>query len=339
MVTDVLKNWLGLAFVELKRYVRRLDLSGLKIPSGSAQRLSLPLEYRKGLRISFVLLLGGAISALVLSAAGHREGANIQYFCTSVGSLGILFACAWATHRRDRNAVDIIVASETIISFGIGSLVFGLVEGIAHFINEPLRLTEAPNFDALALYLWPFAIGLFTAALGPMFAVILRNIDAFSQANGSAGSVVDGSDLSATASELSRLVGEIRVATDSMSGLSKTFMATGKEWHDAWTEINRQMKDFASAIHTRTSEIDSEISSFKNALAGGRDSIVAMSEQIATSGERFGAATERAGAAMKDLTSHTDAFKQKLQEGTRLLEGLEKIIASVQRFIKPDEGS
>lgn len=295
------------------------------------------MGYRTGRLLSFIIFFIGAIATFALSRFPLGSLTDVQYFLTCWGALALLFYSARKQSKSDPGSVDLLVAAETIIGIGIGSLVIGLSIGMFRILLDPPEFQEQLSLKSLRPYLFPFAGGLMAAGLAPLLAIWLRIMEADRVGRADATESPTAADkFTGLIAEFDRFTGKVKIATDSLHGLTETFKHSGDEWHAAGKRVDAAIGSLATSIESRTADVERDIDEFRRAVAGGREGIAKTAERLAKAGERFDAAAKIAGDAMRNLGEQTELFKEKLRDGTRLLDGLRELIASVERFIKPD---
>ena len=157
-----------------------------------------------------------AIAALGISFVAHLgEAASLwPWWCLALVNVAVLLALwlqAVNLHRRRVPGFDVIVAAETIVAFGIMSLILGLpiVTGIG-----ALDIASPGALGQLAL---PFLVGLGTAGVAPFFAMLLRNQSAEDDA------IVDPVG---DASDLAKAMGALRKELVDVEKTMKSFHET-----------------------------------------------------------------------------------------------------------------
>jgi methyl-accepting chemotaxis protein len=100
--------------------------------------------------------------------------------------------------------------------------------------------------------------------------------------------------------------------------------------------VDAALDGLAHAIAGKTESVGDEIERLREAIADVSGRIGTSADELATSADRLATTSARADESMSDLAHHAGAFKESLRDGTRLLDGLRELIASVERFIRPD---
>lgn len=270
-----------------------------------------------------------AVFCLICAAAGLKTAAlsglveadwakGWIYAAGSVGGLLWLTRAAFSLRKRGAERFDMIVASEAIIAFGIFSLVLGLVMSLNFASSTALELTEL-TLDSLRPLMVPFLEGLCAAAVAPALATVLRQYEALSHA------------------EEGELIGSSAVPGG--SGFFKRLEILDER-------LNRAVagtEALAASCEQGAERIEAAVEALANSTAGLSETIAAQQERFASSAtaseqELLGlshSVAESRGA-LEALAGETRALKQAASEGTTLLNGLAKLIASIDRFIKPD---
>lgn len=271
-----------------------------------------------------------AVFCLICLAAGLKTAAlsglldfewakGWIYALGSVGGLLWLARAAFVLRKRGGERFDMIVASESIIAFGIFSLVLGLVMSLNFASSTTLDLSDL-TFEALRPLMVPFLEGLCAAAVAPALATVLRQYDALSAAD--EGELIGGS------------------AVPGGSGFFKRLEILEERLNRAVAGAER----LAASCEQGAERIEAAVESLADSTAGLGDSIAEQQARFAASataseGELAGLSRSVAESrgALEALTGETRALKAAATEGTTLLNGLAKLIASIDRFIKPDD--
>jgi hypothetical protein len=203
-------------------------------------------------------------------------------------------------YKKRRLGFDVIVAAETIVAFGVASLIFSLVSAIYPLVMDH-GLANVLDGNRLIQVATPFLEGLATAGVAPLGAMFLRN--RVSELDGSVDPVGDADGLSRAMNSLTaELVRGHKAAIDLNSSLTDAAVTT-----KALANVLRAEGD---SLQTQLTSLGTQIASFGTAAKSGHDSLTS-----------FGAAVNSA--------------KTSLTETTRLLNALAELIKSVERFVAP----
>ena len=270
-----------------------------------------------------------AVFCLICAAAGLKTAAlsglvdyewakGWIYAAGSVGGLLWLTRAAFVLRKRAADRFDMIVASESIIAFGIFSLVLGLVMSLNFASDTALELSDL-TLEALRPLMVPFLEGLCAAAVAPALATVLRQYEALSHAE--EGELIGGS------------------AVPGGSGFFKRLEMLDER-------LNRAVagaEALAESCEQGAERIEAAVETLAQSTAGLGESIAEQQERFAASAtasesELLGLSRSVAESrgALEALAGETRALKEAASEGTTLLNGLGKLIASIDRFIKPD---
>jgi methyl-accepting chemotaxis protein len=251
------------------------------------------------MRFSVMLLL-----ALALGFAGgalHPQqliilhGVNITYAVFILSGLFVLFFSAAFFYRSQTEGFDIVVASESIVAFGIASLTGGVVVGLSQAlgVDDFARIGK----EQIVSISTPFLEGVFTAATAPILAAVLRNIDSgFTAGTGTgpagiSGMTEDFKKMADLISALTKQVSELKEATKgsstSMAGFGSEIKKHSDLLKEALTAAQTEIKTMGKAAgETRTS-----IQNLGTALSGIKapvDDIKNLSTSLSSIAERSG---------------------------------------------------
>jgi hypothetical protein len=274
------------------------------------------------------IVIFGAGIVLTLSS---DDPANVDRHYFLAGALG---AEAWlaiaAVYLRDKELprFDMVVASESIIAFGIFALICGVVIA-AVFTLPRIDLARGFSLEALRLLLTPFAEGLIAAGFAPLLATVLRHIEVLKY-----GAATDD----AVAPEV-----EMKVE---LENLRKEALAATKSFNDLIAACERSRAIFersATSLNKSTDAYEAGVEKIQAALGRFGEVIKEECSTIETSLGTLNARLEdnenqlsRSTQEMIDLTEATRRFKAAAEEGTTLVEGLRSVVESIERFIHPD---
>lgn len=254
----------------------------------------------------------------------YKSQSEFSYLFGSSATLIFLFLSSLRLRKNKATGFDVLVASETIIAFGIVSLVLGLVVGVyqAMSIDEESIVFSTATIRILAS---PFVEGLFTAALAPVLAMVLRQIN---HADTVASGVTGGDPVTMTAdltNDFKELADQIKSATHEMNALCGVIANSANDYKTALGRVN-------SALMGLGSTVEGEIDPLKSALSGGSKELEEFRKGISSGKGMFDDLQDSSKKTSETLSEMNKATK----EGTDLLKGLAKIIESIENFIKPD---
>lgn len=189
-----------------------------------------------------------------------------------------------------------LVAAETIVAFGVFSLIAGLTSMILSIMLGYAVILDGNYMDFL-----PFVEGLLTAGLAPLGAMLFRirasELEADFDASG---------DLTDLAKATSNLTSQINAASTAM----------------------RSLKDGAGSAGIATtglaSSMKSEADKWGLALQEGQAHV-----------KTFGEAARSSSGEVSQLADATSALKKATADVSILLEELSRLISSVERFVEP----
>ena len=256
----------------------------------------------RGISFSRIALAAMAASALV--HLFHVFGLTAwAILAVNVLSLVLLSDRAVRYARAERPDFDAVIAAETIVAFGVMSLILGLTAGILPLFlpGNELDLGDPAVLKSLAM---PFIIGLATAGFAPFAAMVLRN-----RAFEHEGAPDSGDEMEAlyhAARELTRQIKAAQAALEELQGSARSAGASAKRLADG---LDAETVRMGAALH----EGEAHIKSFGAAAGSGRVEVSALADE-----------TRRLKGAASDTTT--------------LLDALAKLIESVERFVAPSPG-
>lgn len=283
-----------------------------------------------------------AVTSLLVSLAIH--GAQIALgphplllFGCNFSIILLLALTAMRAHRASDGEFDSGVAAETIVAFGVLSLILGLAAAIV----PALELAKnGLAFDAKTLTSLgaPFVQGLAAAGLAPVVAVLLRN---FSAEHGGVESTEE--ELKRLAHAVGRLTGELGSARTMAAALTGAL----SDARDATIRLGPDLTSQIDGVAQAAGRIAPALTAGAASLAGvldqsGRD----FADELNDAGARFAtrlddarARVEALGLAADGGASHLAGLSTELArvrtgaaESAELLDALAELIASVERF-------
>ena len=277
-------------------------------------------------RFIFHMLL---VFCLICGAAGLKTAAlwglvdlpwatGWIYAAGSVGGLLWLTRAAFSLRKHSSERFDMVVASEAIIAFGIFSLVLGLVISLNYATRVAIDLRDL-SLDTLRPLIVPFLEGLCAAAVAPALATILRQYDALSQAE--EGETVGGLPVAGGSGffqRLEQLEERLGRAVDGAERLTLACEAGAERVEAAVATLSEATEGLGQQIATENER-------FAKAAASGGGALEDLAETV-----------ERSRGAIASLSEETKTLKEAASEGTTLLNGLARLVESVERFVKPD---
>jgi hypothetical protein len=243
--------------------------------------------------------------------AGPPALGRFAYAGASLLGLLWLFFSAIRTRRRGVAHFDMIVAAESLIAFGILSLLLGLGLSI---------LILATRFDAGGLgdlgvnelepLLLPVVEGLAATAVATILANVLRQLDVLRYGEAPVAPEAIPATPEMLERRLESLAARLDLTSEHLDQLASTF--------------RQGAEDYAASIerlHAATSGL------------GGQ--VEAIGQQMRSFSSELAAAGTAGSEAVRELAAESRRFKDAAREGTTLLDGLARLIASVERFVRP----
>lgn len=241
------------------------------------------------------------ITAISLGAAGINlfNPAAFISIIVNLLCLGVLVRIASRYAKERRAGFDPVVAAETIVAFGVFSLVVGLVSVGLRFLFGLADFQLLQNGQFLDFL--PFLEGLATAGFAPVAAIYLRLRTA---------ELDSGVDAVGDLLELSR------ATTD----LTQQMIAAKKAIETFGTGADAAGKSTAGLA----SAMKSEANKWGLALQEGQAHV-----------KTFGTAAKEGSTDVSALAEETRRLKSAAAETSKLLDELARLIASVERFVAP----
>jgi hypothetical protein len=252
-----------------------------------------------------------AVLVVALAAAWRSTGVLPQYgfMVLTIGAACVLTFVAFAIGRNSRQ-FNLTVAAETLVAFGVLSLVIGLGSAILLAIAR-FKVARTIQIDDLSAIGTVFIEGLFTAAVCPMLAMLIRIREAQLRITDAGGAEMDAAARAADA-----LTEQLKSVTAHLTALNASLAKEVKTFQTAAADVGGAARVMADTLWNEGKRT-------KDAL----QSVEAGAATLATAAERTGTATTRLGGELGGLTkSATDAKS--------LLDALSNAVESVERFIR-----
>ncbi len=265
-----------------------------------------PFDARVSAAIGAIILTGTLVSFGVLP--------HWVYAAVVLSAIYALFRFARNADKETRQKIDLLIAAETIVAFGIVGLIFGLTISVLPILSAPLP-EGGLSLTTLSPIIQMFLFSLSGAAFAPIFAVLLRNHEFAVTSTGTPSGGLDADDLSPVFKKLS----------DEL-----TAMVTKVETLSAVVEHG------AGAFKASLSEASSSVSGFatgvKEEVAGLEKNMAAASHQIESLQKSFSDLTGKT----KDTGDALSQMKAVANQNSQMLEELSRLIETIDRFIQND---
>lgn len=284
-----------------------------------------------------------AFGALALSVVAHVAQIALEpsplllFGCNFLIIFGLGYLAVRA-HRESGGEFDSAVAAETIVAFGVLSLLLGLVVAISPIlVLDPSKITfDLGTFRSLGE---PFLLGLAAAGVAPVVAVLLRN---FSAEHGRGGTAADDLDRLAQAAGL--LTAELGAARTASADLTQAVRDAAGATARLGPDLRSNLDAVAVAAGAVAPAIGAGATAFAGALdTGGRR----FADDLDDAGKRFAAqldgargevdalaAAARTGSVdLAGLAAELGRLRGGAAETADLMDALNGLIASVERFV------
>lgn len=258
----------------------------------------------KATNVKWLLSCAAAAAAIGYNAIASY---NVQYL--AVALLVALFFLAVAL-SRDTQSLNHTIAAETIVAIGIFSLVVSLAGAIYRI--QPI-LSNKSNTSFIYSELAPlgglFFEGLIAAAVAPLLATMLRNIDGGENEAESAEP-----DLAEAAKKAKHLAKELDKAGSIIGTLNEGLLDQVEVLKKAATSAASATTGLVEALKNETERLKIALQRVQAELGGLSDASAKGREAVVNLGGSMGAASTSA------------------KEARELLDALGKLIDSVERF-------
>jgi methyl-accepting chemotaxis protein len=248
---------------------------------------------------------------VVLASTCRAFGILPRY---AFATLSVVAACAltliaFAIGRNTRQ-FNLTVAAETLVAFGVLSLVVGLGSAILLAVGR-FQVTNVIAIDDLSEVTTVFIEGLFTAAVCPMLAMLIRIREAQLRIVEAGGPEMDAAARAADA-----LTNQLKTVTTHLSALNISLEKEVKTFQTAAADVSGAARVMAESLWSESKRV-------KEAL-----------QRVETGAASLGAAAEKTGAATTRLGTDLSSLTKSASEAKALLDALSNAVESVERFIK-----
>lgn len=267
-----------------------------------------------------ILLLG----CLLIATSDRASLAGDFYFL--VGTIGAqvwLFTSAIRLRSKRLPRFDMLVASELIIALGILSLILGIINSVVFAFQGGDRFASFSK-EALQPLLTPFAVGLLAAGVAPVLATLLRQLEVLKYA--------DGKDEDSTSeAEFESLKTGSRDAAVVLGNFTAACELSRSTFEKTATSFNKSADTYDAAA----AKIQAALGHLADVTAAGSDRVAAGLEAMTNNLANYEKKLAHSAREMSSLAEATGRFRTAAEEGATLLTGLQKVIESVERFIRP----
>jgi uncharacterized protein YhaN len=302
--------------------------------------------------IALLLLAGGALFRFVVPWGGAWTG-EYAFLAGTFGAQFWLFIAAIGLRSRDIPGFDMLVAAEIIIAMGVFSLILGLGTAVFLAVESSAQITTF-ELSAMGPFLLPFGEGLLAAGLAPLLASVLRQIEVLNYSNKERDPGADLHDdlaqLSTTVRTASKSVGaliaKVDESTSTFEQSTDAFNAGAETFKKATSRYENVVGRIAQATETHTDKVEATIAQhveqikaltedFASKINAADASVRASLQKTSDAAGGLSTKFDEAGGKTRELTDEIDRLKKEIRQTTPLLDGLQKLIESVNRFIRP----
>lgn len=243
--------------------------------------------------------------------AAEPELGSYVYLIVGFGGLGLMLYLALSLQSRDPHHFNIVVASETIVVYGIANLIVGLVSAVGMVYAGGYFANGGFDTELIPLLSQPFLEGLLIAGIAPLGAAILRNLAV--EPEEEMGIDLDG----------------LRKASD---GLAKSMKKAGVQVEALSAVTERGSVNLESSIRRAVSAASSFADDFNSNFGGLERTVDKLATNVSALVSNLEASTET----LKGVSGNFDNLKQKTREATEMLETLSTVIERVEKFTVRD---
>jgi hypothetical protein len=251
------------------------------------------------------------VLAVALASSWRTSGVLPQYGFTvlTVGAACALTLVAFVIGRNTRQ-FNLTVAAETLVAFGVLSLVVGLGSAILLAVSR-FKATKIIGIEDLSTVTTVFIEGLFTAAVCPMLAMLIRIREAQLRIVEAGGPEMDAAARAADA-----LTNQLNEVTAHLAALNTSLEKEVKTFQTAAADVGGAARVMAESLWTESKRA-------KEAL-----------QRVETGAASLGAAAEQTGRATTRLGTDLSGLTKSASEAKTLLDALSNAVESVERFVK-----
>lgn len=265
-----------------------------------------------GLAVQYLYYVGALQVPAVVGRSAYAGSALLGLFWLTVAAV--------RTRRRGEANFDMIVAAESLIAFGILSLLLGLGLSIM-LLATGLEMGGGVVRDLEPLLL-PIGEGLIATAVATILANVLRQLEVVRYGAEASAPPLAGATPEELGQRLAGLSGRLETTTQHLERLALAF----RKGADEYAAAVQRLEAASSGLGAR---VEQESTGLGRALEeAGR--------HVRAFGTELGAAGTSGSEAMRELAAESRRFKEAAREGTTLLDGLGRLIASVERFVRPE---
>jgi methyl-accepting chemotaxis protein len=286
--------------------------------------------------VGLVVVILGAVIQWFQFPQSDPAAARHIFGPVSLIVLIFLAISAYRARKTQPEHFDLLVGAETIIAFGIGCLVISLALALFWISFNPALTSGSLDLARLAPIVWLFGEGLASVAVATLLGMLLRNLEILRFG----GSTLTGADAmdsayDGLATRLDDLKGKIRTAGDALDGLTEVFKTAADKHHSSAGRIEGALTGLAETIAEEGVSFRAEVGKLKKAVVDSMNGVEKITGKMRDAAAGLASEAERGGTALMQMSEQAADFKKSLAEGTRLLDGLAKLIAAVESFIDP----
>lgn len=241
-------------------------------------------------------------------------------------------------HKRTGGAFDTAVAAETMVAFGVLTLIFGLVVAL-YPIMMPGNTPIVFNAESLTAISMPFLQGLATAALAPVLAVVVRSLGS------------DHGDIGDPAEQLTLLGQAAQTLTQQLEQAGQNVHTLGDVVQHFVTslqpvapELEQHMKQIAAAasqfapsltagLNAVVIAFEKDMTELMNQLSQGLAQLEVAGGQNRSAFEQLALSSQATTASMNEANDAIRKLRRGADEAAQLLEALAAMTVSVERFV------
>lgn len=285
------------------------------------------MEFLRHLVFALAIFITSAI--LAAAGTGTTDGAYGYFFLFgAIGAQVWLAVAALRLRARHVPRFDMIVASELIIALGILALITGIFSSVMFALQHTENVREL-SFETLRPLLTPFAEGLLAAGFAPVLATVLRQIEVLKYGVAHDEETTPEADLKA---ELDSLKSKLREVATVLENFASAYKRSQTMFEKSATSFNKS----ADRYETAAGKIEAAIGRLEHVVTTKGEQLSVGFDAVNRELSAYGIELAQSSQQMSSLTNETRRFQAAAKEGATLLDGLQTVIESVERFIRPD---
>jgi methyl-accepting chemotaxis protein len=288
--------------------------------------------------LRFILYIGIAIGLVVagwyISITANAAPARFAFGIAAVAAELELFAAAWYLRSQSEPRFDMTIAAETVVAFGVFSLIGGIALAIFATRGSSLNIHDMIEGNAnpvdLDILLISFGDGLLASAFAPLLATVMRHVEVLLYTPHTETSASGDSLelLKHDADRVANALAKLRTEVEAAAAHTASFAKVAKSIFEALNELAAGIRDARGAVPAALSSVSLEINS-----RGGQ--IAKALVETGSSLEGFKTGVTAGADTIRGMTGEFDRLSKEARAATGMLTRLQELIDSVTNFIRP----